>query len=167
LRLPSKADGNGRQDQQILPAKPATTTMSVTAPKPLSSTWPVAGLLLITVVSIALYAAGVIVDTPALTAAASVALLVFGLPHGTFDLALLRKASGAGIVTRWTLGAIALYLACAAAMYLAWRFDPLLALAAFLVMALLHFAEDWDMGGARFLSYGCLLYTSPSPRDRG
>ncbi len=124
---------------------------------PFSIHWrrlPITALLLVTAISIAAEVAGLIGNSPTVTAVASAALLIFGLPHGTFDLALLRQASGGKVDGRPRAFAILLYLAFAAGMYFVWRIDPLLALAAFLLMAWVHFAEDWDDCGSRFLSYG-------------
>ena len=115
---------------------------------------PSFGLLVLTLGAVGLDRCGYLSDTPALTVIASLSLLVFGLPHGAFDLALLRRAAGTSFRTGSILAVIALYLGCAAAMYLAWRVGPLFALAGFLIMAVAHFAEDWNACGYRFIACG-------------
>lgn len=126
------------------------------------SSFPVAGLVLATIAGAVLYRLDILPDTPTLTAVASFALLVFGLPHGTFDLALLRRA-GAGGTLGSGLAMVLLYLGCAAIMYLAWRIGPVLALAAFLVMAVVHFAEDWADCGSPFLACGIAVGIVSAP----
>ncbi len=75
------------------------------------------------------------------TGVACVALLVFGLPHGSLDIALIRNRSKLG---GWQVfAAVLAYLGCAALMSVVWHETPVLALAAFLGIACLHFAEDW------------------------
>lgn len=125
---------------------------------------PSVGLLLVTLGAVGLEQLGFLSDTPALTVIASLALLVFGLPHGAFDLALLRRAAGTSFRAGSGLAVIALYLGCAAAMYLAWRVGPLFALAGFLVMAVAHFAEDWDACGSRRIACGiaAAIVSAPS-----
>ena len=125
---------------------------------------PSAGLLFITFVALVLDRFGFLSDSPQLTVIACLALLVFGLPHGTFDLALLRRAGGASFRSTSSLAVVALYLGCAAAMYLGWRVGPLFALAGFLAMAVAHFAEDWDACGSRFIACGiaAAIVSAPS-----
>ncbi|MBC7505162.1 MAG: Brp/Blh family beta-carotene 15,15'-dioxygenase [Sandarakinorhabdus sp.] len=118
------------------------------------SRFPSAGLLLITLGAVGLDRFGFLADAPTLTVVASLALLVFGLPHGAFDLALLRRAAGTSFRPGSSLAVVALYLGCSAAMYLSWRVGPVFALAGFLVMAVAHFAEDWDACGSRLIAYG-------------
>ena len=69
------------------------------------------------------------------------ALLLFGLPHGTLDIERMKSAAQTG----WheTFGLFGIYLALAAATYAAWVFSPVLAMALFLGCAVLHFSEDW------------------------
>lgn len=111
---------------------------------------PVAGLLLVTAVTIGLDRVGYIPDTPLVTAIIAFALFVIGVPHGSFDLALLRRAGNTGTTAQLVL----LYLTCAMAMYMVWRITPTLALATFLVMAVAHFADDWADCGSRFIANG-------------
>ena len=125
---------------------------------------PSAALLLVTLGAVGLDRFGFLANTPALTVAASLALLVFGLPHGAFDLALLRRAAGTSFRAGSSLAVIALYLGCAAAMYLAWRVGTVFALAGFLVMAVAHFAEDWEACDFRFIAGGiaAAIVSAPS-----
>lgn len=125
---------------------------------------PSAGLLLITLGAVALERFGFPADTPTLTVIECLALLVFGLPHGSFDLALLRRASGASPQPWSSLAVVALYLGCAATMYLAWRVGPVFALVGFMVMAVAHFAEDWDACGSSFIACGiaAAIVSAPS-----
>ena len=105
-----------------------------------------------------LQASGVAVDGTAATIAACLAIAVFGLPHGTFDLALLRREGNQG-----RLAVLGLYLVCAAAMALLWRVHPVAALVVFLVIATVHFAEDWQGTGSAFLSFGIALALIAAP----
>lgn len=110
-------------------------------------------LLPITAGLLALAAAGAIPDTPLITAAVSLVLLVAGMPHGGFDLALIRAAGG-GTDQGSRAGVILLYLGCAAGTYGLWQAAPLLALAGFLALAIAHFAEDWRRCGSGLLAGG-------------
>ena len=90
-------------------------------------------------------------DTTAITPVACMLLLLFGLPHGTLDLALLRQReeSGPGIAAL-----LIVYGACASAMYALWLLAPVLALIVFVAIAVRHFAEDWRGMESRFVAYG-------------
>ncbi|WP_310497366.1 Brp/Blh family beta-carotene 15,15'-dioxygenase [Sandarakinorhabdus sp.] len=121
--------------------------------------FPAGGVLLVTALSIGLNMAGLIDQTPMMTAILASSLLVFGLPHGSLDLALLRRAGATGS----TVCLILLYVGCAAAMYLVWRLAPVLALAVFLVMAVAHFAEDWEACGSRFIATAVAAATVTAP----
>lgn len=120
--------------------------------------------MLVTLGTVGLDRFGFLSETPELTVIASLALLVFGLPHGAFDLALVRRAAGTSFGARSSLAVIALYLGCAAAMYLAWCVGPMVALAGFLAMAVAHFAEDWDICGSSFIACGiaAAIVSAPS-----
>ena len=122
--------------------------------------FPAGGVLLVTALAIGLNLAGLIAQTPMTTAILAASLLIFGLPHGSFDLALLRRAGATGA----TVYLVLLYVGCAAAMYLVWHLAPLLALAAFLVMAVAHFAEDWEACGSRFIAtaVAAAIVTAPA-----
>jgi len=105
--------------------------------------------------------AGVPLAGATATSAACLALLVFGLPHGTLDLELI-KARGRG---PWTgLAALLIvYLGCAAAMLALWLVAPVIALGAFILIATVHFSEDWDGTGSRFLELGLALAVLAAP----
>ncbi len=81
-----------------------------------------------------------------------VATIVFiggGLPHGAYDIALLRRAVPLGS-TGLTLATCG-YIAVALGMALAWFTAPLIALIVFLAVAAVHFGEDWQMLDEPFL----------------
>ncbi len=103
--------------------------------------WKPSGRLLfpLSVVAAIIFAAsGTPVDPELISVALCGSALALGLPHGALDLAHLRRAPvGFG-------PAIALYLAVAGMVYALWRFDAVVALAAFLALAVRHFAEDWQ-----------------------
>ncbi|MEP7315778.1 MAG: Brp/Blh family beta-carotene 15,15'-dioxygenase [Sphingomicrobium sp.] len=84
---------------------------------------------------------GVDLASPLSTVVACAAILAFGLPHGTLDLAIIQRERKAGRVAMGIL--LFCYLGLAALMAATWHFAPVVALAVFLVIAALHFAEDW------------------------
>jgi Brp/Blh family beta-carotene 15,15'-monooxygenase len=67
----------------------------------------------------------------------ALAVVVFGLPHGALDLALVQGASRGS----WTAlaGAVAVYLVVSAAVLAVWITAPVAALFAFLAIAIIHF----------------------------
>jgi Brp/Blh family beta-carotene 15,15'-monooxygenase len=67
----------------------------------------------------------------------ALAVVVFGLPHGALDLALVQGASRGS----WTAlaAAIAVYLVVSAAVLATWIMAPVLALSGFLAIAVIHF----------------------------
>ena len=74
---------------------------------------------------------------------ATVVFIGGGLPHGAYDIALLRRAVAlerTGLVL-----AVGGYVTVAVAMAVLWMALPLLALVLFLVVAAVHFGEDWQM----------------------
>ena len=89
------------------------------------------------------------------TSVACLMLLVFGLPHGTLDLELIKARSRGP----WTglASLLVLYLGLATAMLALWQVAPVLALGAFILTAAVHFSEDWDGTGSRFLELGMAL----------
>ena len=104
---------------------------------------------------------GVSISGGSATSLACLSLLVFGLPHGTLDLEIIRaRLSGpwTGLVTL-----TALYLGLAAAMYCLWRIEPVMALAAFVVIAVVHFSQDWEGSGSSLLSAGLALALLAAP----
>ena len=82
-------------------------------------------------------------DGPGATLAAVVVLIVGGLPHGAFDIALLRRV--VSLPRARSALVIGGYVAAAAAMAALWLLLPLLALIVFLAIAAVHFGEDWQM----------------------
>lgn len=79
-------------------------------------------------------------------AAVAVGAVVFiggGLPHGAYDIALLRRVMLMDR-NRLTL-AVAGYVLTAVSMAILWRSAPLVALILFLAVAAVHFGEDWPM----------------------
>jgi len=125
--------------------------------------WRIAGLVVITATTICLYCLGVPLDTSTMTALASATLLIFGMPHGSFDLALLQRHSTGRGVFGSRIALILLYLTCAGAMYLLWRAAPVAALTAFLLMSVIHFAEDWEGCGSPFIAGGIALALISAP----
>lgn len=113
----------------------------------------VAGVLL-------LQLAGMPLTSPSITLIGCGAMLLLGLPHGTLDLQLIARARA----TRATAAPVLLmYVALAAAALMLWRADPVLALAAFILIAVAHFAEDWSALRSEFLSHGMALAILVSP----
>ncbi|MEM7741776.1 MAG: Brp/Blh family beta-carotene 15,15'-dioxygenase [Pseudomonadota bacterium] len=99
------------------------------------------------VVSIALIIVEMIVGFDALGIGVMVgiaaAFILSGLPHGAMDLWISRRA---GYWKSWpTFVAFHLvYVACAAVCFLIFSVWESLALLAFLVFSIVHFADDWD-----------------------
>lgn len=97
-----------------------------------------------------LAASGVALDSSAVTAAACAAILLLGLPHGTFDVALIKRAHR----DQRSPAIVALYLIGAVLMYAVWQAAPALALLTFFVLSIVHFAEDWRDSLPPFLAHG-------------
>ena len=72
------------------------------------------------------------------TSIACVLILVFGLPHGALDIATMRRAAPTA-----QLSAVGAYLGAATAMLVVWWASPLVGLAVFYTVAIVHFAHDW------------------------
>lgn len=89
------------------------------------------------------------------TGMACLALLMFGLPHGTLDLELIRSRVS-GPLTRLSV-LVSAYLALALAMYALWRVEPVAALASFVAIAVFHFSEDWEGADSGLLQAGLAL----------
>ncbi|MFC4291022.1 Brp/Blh family beta-carotene 15,15'-dioxygenase [Sphingorhabdus arenilitoris] len=68
-------------------------------------------------------------------------MLVVGLPHGIFDYLTLRKI-GHKMRGR-IMGPLAGYCAAALLTWAMWQVGPLLSLSLFLIVAVVHFSEDW------------------------
>ena len=112
-------------------------------------------------VLLALYSSGVSLDGAATTVLACAAILLFGLPHGALDLAIIRHERGTG---RAAMGALLmLYLGLAAAMAAVWRLHPVAALAIFIIVAVVHFAEDWRDMSSAFLAQGMAIALLTAP----
>lgn len=81
--------------------------------------------------------------------AAAVLMLLGGLPHGAYDIAIARQTLRLGRFQAALL--FIAYVAVALAMALLWALTPLAALAVFLILAAVHFGEDWRMLDAGLL----------------
>ena len=99
---------------------------------------------------------------------AGLAILVLGVPHGGFDVALAER--------RWQLNSpkrlgifLAAYVAIAALIVTVWLALPGLALPLFLAMAAHHFGGDWDKELDRLprLVIGAALICAPAILYRG
>lgn len=88
---------------------------------------------------------------PTATIIAAVLLLGFGLPHGAFDIFVLRAHAARGVID--LAGALSLYLTLAASTFMLWKTAPVIALILFLAAAIVHFAEDWRAAGSATLSH--------------
>ncbi len=126
--------------------------------------FPVWGVVTIVAVMAALSIAGTQagLSGSAATSLLCLALLAFGLPHGSLDIAVMRRSAALG--GRQVGATILLYVGLAAATYAIWCFAPRLALAGFLVIASVHFAEDWAEELSPFFAIGTsvALLTTPA-----
>ncbi len=104
----------------------------------------------LSLVALILTAFGAAIGSPVVTTAICAVILVFGLPHGAFDLALIKRAHNKKRLS----GVVALYLFFAAAMFALWHAAPALALLIFFVLSIIHFAEDWTDRLPPFLAHG-------------
>ena len=95
------------------------------------------------------------------TMAACLAILLFGLPHGTLDLEIIKRERGAS--RSGMVGLLGAYLALAAAMATLWQLAPVGALSVFIVVAVVHFAEDWTDLGSAFLAHGMAIALLTAP----
>ncbi len=118
---------------KVMPAK----TGAAKAPLVFVLFWPAA------LVAAMAAAVGVQLDSPTATYALAGLILLGGLPHGAFDIALATRAWRLG--HRATAAIVGAYLGVGAAMALAWFATPSLALVLFLGFSALHFGEDWTM----------------------
>lgn len=143
---------------------PVLTFSNVGAAAPVLTGWGTSQARLqsaVLVALVALHFAGVGLGGAAPTTAACVAILLFGLPHGTLDLEIIKREQG-----RDGLGTSALlivYLGLAAAMLLLWQLAPVAALATFLVVAVVHFSEDWEELRSKFLAQGMAIALLTAP----
>lgn len=153
------------QEPAGVPARPGNFGFPVvTASTTAAGSPPVAGTSILIATFgglIALQASGVMLAGPTATIAACAAILVFGLPHGTLDLAIIRCESEAG---RRAMGALLLcYFGLASVMAAVWQLAPVVALAVFLLIAVVHFAEDWSELGSSFLAQGMAIALLTAP----
>ncbi len=118
----------------------------------ISSSFPGAAVGLgVTLSLLAAAAAGLPLSGSAALIAACTAILVFGLPHGALDVEVIR-IRGAGENGRAAI--LTVYVGLAALTATAWLVAPVAALAGFLGIAVVHFAEDWTEMQSRFLATG-------------
>lgn len=96
----------------------------------------VAGLAVLTLL-------GVPLGEPAAVGAATILFIGGGLPHGAYDIALLRRSVALG--RSGVELAVSGYAAIAMLMVMLWMTLPLVALILFLAVAAVHFGEDWQM----------------------
>jgi len=88
-----------------------------------------------------LHAGGVSLGSSGATAAACAAILLFGLPHGALDLEIISRQQSAGPAAM--VAVLILYLGFAASVAALWSSAPVAALTRFIIVAVVHFAEDW------------------------
>lgn len=123
--------------------------------------WPLLALALGAVGCGLAFVSGVPLEGSVATSIACLMLLVLGLPHGTLDLELIKTQ---GRSHRTGLAALlVVYLGCAVLMLALWLMAPVIALGTFVLIATVHFSEDWDGTGARFLELGLALALLAAP----
>ena len=125
--------------------------------------WPsqaMASVHALTLALIAFAAMGVNLGGSVALPIASVCILLFGLPHGALDVAVIRRVgrSDGGLAV-----ILVVYIGVAAAMAVLWWTASTLALAVFLVIAVVHFAEDWAETGSTFMATGVALALVAAP----
>ena len=93
---------------------------------------------------------------------ASILFICGGLPHGAYDIALLRRSGAFGPLGRAMV--LAGYVTIATAMALLWMTLPLFALILFLAVAAIHFGEDWQMLDEPLLRFaaGAAIIAAPT-----
>ncbi|QBM75192.1 hypothetical protein E2E30_05025 [Sphingomonas sp. AAP5] len=84
-----------------------------------------------------------LMGVPLTQPAAALVFIGGGLPHGAYDIALLRRSVALDRAGLWL--AIGGYVAIAVLMVALWMTLPLVALVVFLAVASVHFGEDWPM----------------------
>jgi Brp/Blh family beta-carotene 15,15'-monooxygenase len=104
---------------------------------------------------------GIDLGQQAATLPSCAAILLFGLPHGTLDLELLRGGRRGKCLPLPLL--IALYIGFAWMTYVVWLASSTLALIAFLAISVIHFAEDWRAGTTSFLAHAMAVATLTAP----
>ena len=78
------------------------------------------------------------------------AILLAGIPHGALDIEIFARHLGRSDALS-KIKLTAAYAACALMMTLIWIYAPPLALAAFLLLSILHFGLDWRDNAEPFL----------------
>ena len=116
--------------------------------------------------TLATVAAFAVIDAPPVAVQIAVAaplIALLGVPHGALDPALAGRRFDLDAPRR-RAGFAALYLAVALAVVALWIVAPVVALAAFLAYAALHFGDDWRdaaPGPARRLLQGGAVILAP------
>ena len=110
---------------------------------------------------LALHLSGVGLGSNGATTAACVAILLVGLPHGTLDLEIIKREQQAGNLRMGAL--LFLYLGLGAAMLILWWLLPVVALATFILVAVVHFSEDWQDLQSTFLAQGMAIALLTAP----
>lgn len=95
------------------------------------------------------------------TSLGCLAILLLGLPHGSLDLAVMRKRTG--VNEQQIAAIIMIYLGFAGSMALVWHIAPVGALAVFLAIACVHFAEDWLPDQLPFFAIGTATAVLTAP----
>jgi beta-carotene 15,15'-dioxygenase len=87
----------------------------------------------------------------AATAIAAALIVTVGIPHGTLDVEIAAARLG-----RHAFGSrariVAAYVGCAAATTTLWSSLPALALILFLILSIIHFGSDWQIGVEPFFA---------------
>jgi beta-carotene 15,15'-dioxygenase len=86
-------------------------------------------------------AAGLDLSSPLASQIACLMLLVIGLPHGSFDWTILADGFRHSARSFWLR--LGCYVALAGAVGMLWLIAPMVAMISFLLMAVVHFSEDW------------------------
>jgi beta-carotene 15,15'-dioxygenase len=118
--------------------------------------WPTVAALALT------WAIGIPLDHPAILWISVFAILIGGLPHGGYDMAVFMKLHGTSKSTLFNF--LALYLALAAGMILLWHSVPVAALGVFLTLSIIHFGDDWAElpDGLLRICAGAAIIAAPS-----
>ena len=95
------------------------------------------------------------------TTAACAFILLLGLPHGSLDLEIIRRERRMGGLAMGVL--LLIYLGLAGAMVAVWQLAPVAALSIFLIVAVVHFAEDWRELKTNFLAQGMAIALLAAP----
>jgi beta-carotene 15,15'-dioxygenase len=125
------------------------------------SFWRRAALVIVLALTLFTEALGDNLSSPLMTIAFCAALLGVGLPHGALDIGRIRQ--GASLSSPAALRSLGRYLGVAGVMALAWLIHPMSALALFLVLASVHFAEDWRDRLPKLLATGTAVALLASP----